>query len=134
MKTYLHPISRALVALIFIISGFGKLMGFGATAQMMGGVGFPVPKFFLVGAIAFELLGGLALVVGYKTRLAAAALIVFLIPATIIFHAAHLGGPEGQMQMIHVLKNLAILGALLKFLADGAGAFSIDNRSVEYDV
>ncbi|MGA9996364.1 MAG: DoxX family protein [Pyrinomonadaceae bacterium] len=129
MRTYLHPISRALVALIFIMSGFGKLMAFGMTAQVMGGVGFPAPQFFLVCAIVIELFGGLALLVGYQTRLAAAALIVFLIPATIIFHAAHLGGPDGQMQMIEVLKNLAIMGALLKFLADGAGAFSIDNKS-----
>lgn len=132
MKTYLHPISRALVALIFIMSGVGKLMAFGGTAQMMGGVGFPAPQFFLVCAIVFELFGGLALLVGYKTRIAAAALIVFLIPATLIFHAAHLGGPDGQMQVVQVLKNLAIMGALVKFLADGAGAFSIDNKGAEY--
>lgn len=128
MSTYLQPISRALLAIIFIISGLGKIAGFDATAGMMAGVGFPAPSLFLVAAIVLELAGGLALLVGFKARLAAIALIVFIIPATIIFHAAQLGDPaQTQMQMIQVLKNLAILGGLLRVVSDGAGAFAFDN-------
>ena len=127
MKTYLHPLSRVLVALIFILSGIGKLAGFSATSAMMAGVGFPAASLFLAGAIALELGGGLALVAGYQTRWAALALAIFLIPATLVFHAAHLSDPaQGQQQMIEVLKNLAIMGGLLKFFLDGAGAFSLD--------
>ncbi len=128
MNTYLNPLARFLVALIFIMSGVGMVFGFVQTAAMMQGVGFPAPSLFLVGAILLEIVGGIFLLVGYKTRWASLALIVFLIPATLIFHAANLGDPaQTQMQMIQVLKNLAILGALLKFAADGAGAYSFDN-------
>ncbi len=128
MNSYLHPLSRLLVALIFIMSAVGKLFGFAATSGMMASVGFPAPSLFLTAAILIELIGGTMLLVGYKTRWAAIALIVFLIPATLIFHAANLADPaQTQQQMIEVLKNLAILGALVKFAADGGGAFGFDN-------
>lgn len=129
MNTYLlHPLARFLVALIFIMSGMGKVFGFAQTAAMMEGVGFPAPGLFLVGAILIEITGGVLLLVGYKARWGSLALIVFLVPATLIFHAANLADPaQTQTRMIEVLKNLAILGALLKFVADGAGAYSLDN-------
>ncbi len=128
MNTYLHPLARFLVALIFIISGVGKVFGFSQTAAMMEGVGFPAPSLFLTGAILLEIIGGVLLLVGYKARWASLALIVFLIPATLIFHAANLADPaQAQQQLIEVLKNFAILGALIKFVADGAGAYSLDN-------
>ena len=129
MNNLLHPLSRFLVALIFIMSGVGKLFGFAPTSQMMAGVGFPAPSFFLVCAITIEIVGGALLLFGLKTRWAALALIVFLITATLIFHASGIGDPvKGQDQMIQTLKNLAILGALVKFFADGAGAFALDNK------
>ncbi len=95
----------------------------------MAGVGFPAPSFFLVCAITIEIVGGLLLLVGLKTRWTTLALIVFLIAATLIFHASGIGDPvKGQDQMIQTLKNLAILGALIKFFADGAGAFALDSK------
>lgn len=125
MNRQLLRLSRALVALIFIVSGFGKIAGFGVTKEMMANVGFPLPGLFLVGAIALELAGGFGLLLGFKTRWAAIALIVFLVPATVIFHATNIGDPvNGQQQMIEVLKNLAILGALVQYAVEGAGAFS----------
>ncbi|MDQ3712907.1 MAG: DoxX family protein [Acidobacteriota bacterium] len=128
MNNILHPLARFLVALIFLLSGIGKVFGFADTTQMMTDAGFPAPSFFLAGAIVLELVGGAFLLFGYKTRYAAVALMVFIIPATIIFHASGIGDPvHGQEQMINTLKNLAILGALLKFAADGAGAFAVDN-------
>jgi uncharacterized membrane protein YphA (DoxX/SURF4 family) len=128
MNTILHPATRFLVALIFIMSGTGKMFSFAQTSDMMGAAGFRAPSLFLIGAVAFELIGGLLLLFGFKTKIGALLLITFLIPATLIFHAAHLGDPaQTQMQMIQVLKNVAILGALVKFFADGAGLFSIDN-------
>ena len=123
MNKILHPLARLLVATIFLMSGVGKLAAFSATAQMMGSVGFPAPELFLTGAIIFELVGGLLLLIGYKTRIAAVALIVFLIPATLIFHAS---GLPAQEQMVQTLKNLAILGALVAFVANGAGAAALD--------
>ena len=129
MNNLLHPLARFLVALIFIMSGVGKLFGFAPTSEMMGHVGFPAPSFFLVCAITIEIVGGTLLLIGLKTRWASIALIVFLIMATLIFHASGIGDPvKGQDQMIQTLKNLAILGALVKFFADGAGAFALDNK------
>jgi putative oxidoreductase len=132
MINYLNPLSRAFVALIFIVSGLGKVAAFTGVAGMMGAAGFPAPSLFLAAAIAIEVVGGTLLLLGWQTRPATIALIVFLVPATIVFHALPMsaGGPAVQTQMVEVLKNLAIIGALLKFLADGAGAFGIDTVQV----
>ena len=124
MNIVLHPLARFLVSLIFLMSGFNKIIGFAGTSKYMASYNFPAPDLFLVGAIFLEIVGGLLLLVGFKARIGALLLIVFLIPATIIFHVS--GLPE-QSQMIATLKNLAILGALLKFLADGPGSFSLEN-------
>jgi putative oxidoreductase len=94
----------------------------------MSAAGFPAASVLLVCAILTETLAGTALLLGFKTRYAAWALAAFLVPATIIFHLANIADPvHGQEQIVHTLKNLAILGALLKFAADGAGLFSLDN-------
>lgn len=128
MKELLHPVSRFLVALIFLISGAGKIFGFAGTAAMMGKVGFPLPEVFLTGAIVFEIVGGLLLLFGFQARIGALLLIIFLIPATLIFHVPGIfNEATAQDQMIQTLKNLVILGALLKYLADGAGAYALDN-------
>ncbi len=125
MNSFLNPLARFCVSLIFLMSGFNKMTGFAGTSKYMASHGFPMPDLFLVGAIFLEFVGGLLLLFGFKTKIGALMLIIFLIPATLIFHVS--GLPE-QSQMIATLKNIAILGALFKFLADGAGAFSLDNR------
>jgi putative oxidoreductase len=130
MNTILHPLARFLVALIFLASGLGKAFGFAAAAEMMEKMGFPVASLSLASAIAVEILGGLALLFGYKTRLAAGLLIAFLIPTTLIFHVAALGSGDAarfQMELMQAFKNLAIIGGLIKFWIDGAGAFALDN-------
>jgi len=135
MYTYLQPLARALTALIFLISGAFKIIGFSQTAAMMASIGIPMPTLALVVALVAELAGGLALLLGYQTRLAATLLVLYLIPVTLTIHAPQMFAPgqEGQNQMIHVLKNIAIVGGLLKFFTDGAGAYSLDSRRVEND-
>lgn len=128
MNKLLSPLSRVLLALIFVLSGFGKLTNMDGTAAMMVSAGFPssTVKLFMIAAIIVELGCGLALLVGFKTRWASLGLIIFLIPATLIFHVANLTGPQAQMQSVEVLKNLAIMGGLVKFFLDGAGAVAVD--------
>jgi putative oxidoreductase len=122
MNKYLNPLSRTLVASIFILSGVGKIAGFHATVAMAGSAGLPLPTISIAIAAVVEIAGGLALLAGWQVRWASAALIVFLIPVTALFHASHIGDPaQGQMQMIETLKNLAIIGGLLKFYADASG-------------
>jgi putative oxidoreductase len=120
---------RILLALLFVISGIGKVTGFSGTSAFMASKGMPMTEVLLVGAIAVELLGGLMLVAGFKARWAALAILLFTIPATIIFHnPAGLDAQAAQGQMIHLLKNLSIMGGMLLVAAFGPGAWSVDRR------
>jgi putative oxidoreductase len=131
IQRYVPLIGRALLSAIFLLSAMGKLGNFSGTAQFMASKGMPATSFFLVMAILFELGGGLSILLGYKARLGALALIVFLIPASLIFHNFWAyEGMEQQMQMINFLKNVAIMGGLLQVIAHGSGALSLDNRKI----
>jgi putative oxidoreductase len=128
----LSPLSRLLISGIFILSGFNKITHFDDTAKFMGGpLHFPAPTLFLVLAILLELLGGIGLLLGFKTRLSTLALMVFLLAATVFVHGQllQLAGSDpmkAQDQMINIMKNLAILGGLLKFYLDGPGPAAVD--------
>jgi putative oxidoreductase len=120
---------RALLALLFILSGYQKLTGFSGTADFMASVGMPMAQVLLVGAIAVELGGGLMLLAGWKARWAAAAIALFTIPATLIFHAFWAGDPaQAQNQFIHFMKNVSIIGGMLMVVAMGPGGWIIDGR------
>lgn len=124
-------LGRVLLSLIFVMSGFGKIFSFSSTTGYMQAQGMPLAWFFLIGAIVFELAGGLSVMVGCWTRLGAALLLIFLVPATLIFHAFWtLPEAEQQVQMIMFMKNLSIFGGLLIVLASGPGRFSIDQRGM----
>ena len=113
---------RFLLSLIFVMSGVHKIMAWDQTATQMEGEGMPAVPLLLVGAIAFELLGGLSVMLGVKARIGAVALFLFLIPTTLIFHDFWTyEGQEQQMQMINFMKNLAIMGGLLVVAARGPG-------------
>ena len=115
---------RVLLAAIFVLSGIGKVADPSATIAYIGAVGLPLPQLAFVGATALEIGGGISLVVGYRTRLVAAALALFSLLTAITFHSAL----ADQNQMIQFMKNLAMAGGLLQIVAFGAGAFSFDNR------
>jgi putative oxidoreductase len=120
---------RTLLAVLFVVSGFGKVTGFAGTAAYMASKGMPMPEALLVGAIVVELLGGLMIVAGWKSRWAALAIFLFLIPTTLIFHnPAGLAGQEAQTQMINLMKNVSIMGGMLLLAAFGPGAWSVDRR------
>jgi putative oxidoreductase len=124
--TVIPVIGRILLATIFVLSGFGKLMAPAATIGYIESSGLPFATLGLAIAIAVELGGGLLLAAGYKTRLVAAVLAGFSIVTGLAFHHA-IGD---QNQMIHLLKNFAMAGGLLQVAAFGAGAYSIDNRGI----
>jgi putative oxidoreductase len=127
---FLPLLARILLAVPFIPSGIGKIFDFDGTARMMASEGMPLAAVFLAGAIFIEIFGGIALLLGFKARLGATMLIVFLIAATFVFHDFWtFQGAEQQAQMIQFFKNIGLLGGLIAIFAFGAGAFSLDNRS-----
>ena len=128
-RPYLELTGRILISLIFLVAGIGKIMDWSGTAEHMATKGMTAVPFFLTMAILFELGAGTCVLLGWQTRWAALALIVFLIPTTIIFHNFWtMEGAQRMDNMQHFLKNLAIMGAMCKLAADGAGRFSLDAR------
>lgn len=119
---YFSPLGRALLALIFVMSGVGKISAYAGTQGYMEAFG--VPGMLLPLVILVEVGAGLALILGWQTRLMAFALAGFSVVSGLLFHANF----ADQMQMIMFMKNLSIAGGLLFIVAHGAGHFALDNR------
>ncbi|WP_019674034.1 DoxX family protein [Psychrobacter lutiphocae] len=116
------PVGRFLLTVIFIYSGLGKVSGYAATQGYMEMMG--VPGFILPVVIILEVLGGIAILVGFKARAIAFLMAGFSILSALIFHP--FGDPEQQNDF---LKNLAMAGGFLMIVAHGPGPLSFDNRN-----
>jgi putative oxidoreductase len=117
---------RSLIALMFFWSGWTALSDIPGTAAYFGSLGFPLPTLVTIGTGVFEIAAPLLLLVGWQTRLAAAALAAF---ATVASFAGHFGQGEGAMAFWHtqmLLKDIAVAGGLVAFAVHGAGAWSLD--------
>jgi putative oxidoreductase len=131
IQGFFSVVARLMIAAIFLASAvMNKIPNFNATSDAMAGKGVPQPKILLAGAIAFLLLGSVSLIVGYRARLGAFLLLVFLAAATYYFHAFWKMEPgETQMsEQIQFMKNLALMGGMLFIVANGAGPWSLDAR------
>jgi putative oxidoreductase len=118
---------RIALAVIFVMSGLTKFMDLSATAGAVASKGLPMPMVLAGLAAATELLGGLLIVVGWQTRIAALGLAVFTLVAAYFFHDFwHMEGAARENNIIHALKNLSIFGGFLMLAAVGAGRYSID--------
>ena len=118
---------RILIALIFILSGFSKIGGFSGTVGYIASKGLPLPQLAAIGAMMIELGGGILLVLGWKTRWAAAALLLFTALAALLFHNFWAMPPDqAQNQMIHFMKNISMMGGLLYVVTYGSGPLSLD--------
>jgi len=117
-------IGRILLSVNFFLSGFGKLTAIAGTAGYFGAMGLPVPTATAVIVGLIELVGGLAILVGFQTRIAAWVLAAFTIATALVAHT----GWADQNQMIHFLKNVAITGGFLLLASSGPGAYSIDAK------
>ncbi len=124
-SSYIAASGRLLMALIFLISGAGKIAAPGMTLGYIASAGLPLPLIAYLVAVGIELGGGILLVVGYQTRIVASVMTIFAIVTALSFHHDH--DFADQNQMIHFLKNVAMAGGLLQIVAFGAGAFSIDS-------
>jgi putative oxidoreductase len=121
-------LGRLFLVTIFVMSAVGnKIPNYAGVASVMEGKGVPVPQVALALAIGFLVVGGVSVLVGYKARVGAALLAVFLVLATYYFHAFWaLEGQAAQAEMIQFMKNLGLFGAMLFIIANGAGAWSLD--------
>lgn len=123
-------IGRLLFAALFLPAGIGKLTGFSGTVGYISSVGLPLPTIGAALALTVEIVGSIALIFGFGTRIAALVLGVFTLVATFFFHNFW-GVPADQafMQQLLFYKNIAVVGGLLVLAANGAGAFSLDARN-----
>lgn len=122
MKKISEFTTRLLLAQVFLIAGLTKITGYADTQGYMEAMGIPGALLPLV--ILLEAGGGLAIILGWQTRLVAATLALFSLAAAVIFH----NNLADQMQTIMFMKNLAIAGGLILLVAHGAGGYSLDNR------
>lgn len=122
-------LGRVLLSAIFLMAAVGnKIPHFSDVAAVMASVGVPAPQLMLVGAIVFLLAGSASLIVGYKARIGAVLLLVFLALATYFFHPFwNLEGHAQQEQMIQFMKNLSMMGAMIFIAANGSGPMSLDS-------
>ncbi|KKX24667.1 DoxX family protein [Rhizobium sp. LC145] len=128
---------RVLLSAMFILSGYPKLIDPAGTAGMIAGAGLPAATLLAYVAGIFELLAGIAVLVGFKTRIAALLLAAFSAFTAFAFHSSAINIPDfpeaanGMLTMfnqLNMMKNLTIAGGFLVLAAAGAGAYSIDAR------
>lgn len=122
-------VGRLLLGGMFLMAGLDKFGGLAGTAGYIASKGLPAPQLLAVAVAVLEVVAGLALIVGFKARIAAIALAVFTVLASVIFHG-YWAVPQDQqfVQQLFFFKNLAITGGLLLVAALGAGGLSVDRR------
>jgi putative oxidoreductase len=120
-------IGRIGLASLFLLSGYGKFAHAAGTIKYMQAYGMPAADILVWPVALVEVVAGAMLALGWNPRWAALALIVFTVPATLVFHAFwSVPADQFMNQQIHFMKNLAILGGLLSVFAHGAGRYAID--------
>lgn len=122
LQTFSAPAGRFFLAMMFIMSGLNKIGAYANTQGYMEAMGVPGALLPLV--IALEVIGGIAIFIGFQARLTAFGLAGFCILSAVLFHADF----SDQMQMMSFMKNITIAGGFLMIVAHGAGAYSLDNR------
>ena len=126
-KTPLVVVGRVLLALMFVLSGFGKLTGIEGTAGYIASAGLPMATALAVIVGLLEFFGGLALMVGFHARWAALALGLFTLLASLLFHNFWaMPADKAFMQQLIFMKNLSVAGGMFIVAALGAGPASID--------
>jgi putative oxidoreductase len=126
-KGYAPLVARTCLSAVYLYSSITKLIDIPAGLAEVTALGMPVPGLFLALTILVQLGGGLMILVGLWTRLAAFALLGFTVIATAIAHnPSGLEGPEFQRQLTTSLEHLAIVGGFILLIAGGAGPISVD--------
>jgi putative oxidoreductase len=133
LQGILAVLGRVMLCTIFLMAAVGnKIPHFRAVADVMATKGIPAPTILLVGAIVFLIAGSLSIILGYKARIGAILLLIFLVLATYYFHFQDFRQATDQKekteQMIQIMKNLGLMGAMLLIIANGTGPMSLDEK------
>jgi len=129
VKMYGPLVGRVLLVLMFLVGGYGKITGFDGTIGYMQAYNMPMTQVLAVIAIIIELGGGIMIAVGWKARWAAAALFIFVLVASFVFHAFWaVPADQAQLQNVLFLKNLAVMGGMLYIIVYGSGPLSVDKN------
>ena len=127
MQDFGYALGRALLSVIFLVSGFTKLMDVTGVARTLGNAGFPQPRYFGYAVAVAELIGAAMLLLGFRARWAALALFFFTAGTIVIAHAFwNMEGAARAANQIQALKNLAIMGGLLLIASAGSGRLALD--------
>lgn len=125
----LNLVGRLSLAALFLPAGLSKISSFEGTVGYIGSVGLPLASLGAVLAIVIEVAGGLALIAGYRVRLAALVLAVFTLVATVIFHAFWaVPADQAFMQQLMFFKNVAVVGGLLVLASQAPAGWTLDAR------
>lgn len=118
--------ARIFLAVLFVLSGWSKLTGFEGTVGYVASNGLPVPQLFAALTILVELGGGILLILGLFSRLAAFIMAGFtLLTIVLVHHFWTMTDPDATLNQLHAMKNLAIAGGLLMVTAFGPGAWAV---------
>jgi putative oxidoreductase len=122
-------LGRILIGMIFLLSGLSKIGGFAGTAGWMTSKGVPMAEVLLAITMVIEIGASAMIISGFKARLGAAALFLWMIPVTFVFHNFwSMPAAEQQIQMIMFMKNLGLMGGMLYIMAFGSGPMSLDRK------
>ena len=122
MSNLFDLIARVFISLLFLINGYFKTQNYDGTLDWMESFG--IPGFFLLPAIIFEIAAPILIIIGYKTKIAAALLSLFCLTTALIFHTDF----SNQMQITSFLKNIALTGGFLFIVVNGSKKFSLDKK------
>ncbi|MEM7553250.1 MAG: DoxX family protein [Cyanobacteria bacterium P01_A01_bin.84] len=125
LQKYIPLAGRAFLSVIFLYAGVNHILGFQGTVEMMAKRSLPIPNLLLLGTIFCCLAGGASILLGFKVKWGAILLILFLIPATLVFH-----NPIADPSEVNAfLKNIGLIGAMLLIYYFGSGPVSLDTSS-----
>jgi putative oxidoreductase len=120
---------RILLAAMYVFSGTMKFVDVSGTAGHIADKGLPAPELVAIAAGTLEVVAGLAVMIGWRTRIAAIALAGFTVLAGVLFH--NFWAYEGQeqvAQMLNLFKNITIAGGFMILAVYGPGRYSLDAR------
>jgi len=118
----LQLLGRVLMVIIFLLSGWNKFTGHEAAVGYIAKNGIPMPEMAYWVAVAVELLGSLAILIGFQMRAASLVVVLYCLATALMVHYH----PDDRGQMVHFLKNVCMAGGFLQLVAVGAGGWSVD--------